>query len=228
MPIDKPTTKDRRPLTILFDLDGTLIDSTEAILESFARSFEILGGEAPNAEAIKVQVGHPLAEMYRTLGVPQERIDEYVRTYKENYRQVHTQKTVLLPGADEAVKKAAAFAHLGIVTTKTGRYSRELMEHFGLMDYFDVLIGSEDVQRHKPHPEPILKALAEIGRPKEGGWMIGDTCMDLEAAKRAGVEGVGVLCGYGDVERLKRCGKRLAPDALSAVTQIAQSPTPSV
>jgi phosphoglycolate phosphatase len=218
-----PTIDDLRPCTILFDLDGTLIDSTEAILESFARSFEILGGEVPDTEAIKAQVGHPLTDMYRALGVDEDRIDDYVRTYKENYRQVHTQKTVLLPGAEEAVKRAAEFARLGIVTTKTGRYSRELMEHFGLMKYFDVLIGSEDVSRHKPHPEPVLSALERMGCSSEGCWMVGDTCMDLEAARRAGIEGIGLLCGYGREEDLRSCGKRLAPDALSAVTLIAQT-----
>ncbi|WP_292656438.1 HAD family hydrolase [Nitratifractor sp.] len=210
------------PITILFDLDGTLIDSTEAILESFRVSFELLGGEIPDPEAIKVQVGHPLADMYRNLGVSEDRIEGYVRTYKENYRQVHTAKTVLLPGAGEAVRRAGEFARLGIVTTKTGHYSRELMEHFGLMRYFDVLIGSEDVAHHKPHPEPILKALERMEVGRENCWMIGDTCMDLEAASAAGIQGIGLFCGYGKAEELRRCGARLEPDALSAVTRIAQ------
>ena len=210
------------PITILFDLDGTLIDSTEAILESFRVSFEILGGAIPDPERIKAQVGHPLADMYRNLGVPEHRIEEYVRTYKANYRQVHTSKTVLLPGAEEAVCKAAEFARLGIVTTKTGRYSRELMEHFGLMDHFEVLIGSEDVVKHKPHPEPILKALEVMRAQREHCWMIGDTCMDLEAASAAGIEGIGLFCGYGKAEALRRCGRLLEPDALRAVTRIAE------
>ncbi len=214
-------TSDTRSV-ILFDLDGTLIDSTEAILESFRVSFELLGGEIPDQERVKAQVGHPLADMYRNLGVPEDRIEEYVRTYKENYRQVHTAKTVLLPGAGEAVRRAAEFARLGIVTTKTGRYSRELMEHFGLMQYFEVLIGSEDVSRHKPHPEPIRKALERMGAGQENCWMIGDTCMDLKAASAAGIHGIGLLCGYGKAEDLSSCGSRLEPDALRAVTHIAQ------
>ncbi|WP_456456482.1 HAD family hydrolase [Nitratifractor sp.] len=208
------------PITILFDLDGTLIDSTEAILESFAQTFELLGGAVPEVGRIKEQIGYPLADMYRNLGIEEERIEEYVHAYKEHYRQVHTLKTVLLPGAKEAVEAAAAFARLGIVTTKTGRYSRELLEHFGLMGYFEVLIGSEDVRRHKPHPEPILQALERMGASKEGAWMIGDTCLDIRAAKAAGVRPLGLSCGYGEEESLRACGARCFPDPLSAVEKI--------
>lgn len=161
-------------ITILFDLDGTLIDSTEAILESFTRSFELLGGTMPSERAIKSQVGHPLVDMYLHLGVPEDRVEEYVWKYKEHYRTIHTQKTVLIPGAREAILRASEFARLGIVTTKTGKYSRELLEHFGLMGYFEVLVGSEDVRKHKPHPEPILKAMERIHASKERCWMIGD------------------------------------------------------
>jgi phosphoglycolate phosphatase len=64
-------------------------------------------------------------------------IESYVQTYRENYRQIHRSKTLLLPGAGEAVKHAACRARLGVVTTKTGRYSQELLEHFGLMEYFE-------------------------------------------------------------------------------------------
>ncbi len=208
------------PITILFDLDGTLIDSTEAILESFAQTFELLGGEVPEAGRIKEQIGYPLADMYRNLGIEEEKVEEYVHAYKEHYRQIHTRKTVLLPGAKEAVERAAAFARLGIVTTKTGRYSRELLEHFGLMRYFDVLVGSEDVRRHKPHPEPILQALERMGASKEGAWMIGDTCLDIRAAQAAGVEPLGLSCGYAEERALRACGARCFPDPLTAVEKI--------
>ena len=174
-------------MVILFDLDGTLIDSTEAIVESFQRSYAELGGVYPGDEAVKALVGHPLPEMYRRYGVDEERVEEYVACYKRNYRQIHTLKTVLLPKAREAVELAASFARLGVVTTKTGKYSRELLEHFGVMEYFEVLIGSEDVIRHKPHPEPLFRALERMrAAPSARCWMIGDTCMDMEAARAAG------------------------------------------
>lgn len=205
---------------ILFDLDGTLIDSTEAILDSFRSSFAQLGGDYPGEEAVKALVGHPLTEMYRQYGVPGDRIEEYVAAYKAHYRQIHTRKTVLLPGAKEAIVLAATFARLGIVTTKTGKYSRELLEHFGVMEYFDVLIGSEDVTRHKPHPEPLLRALERMGAERAHAWMVGDTCLDIGAARSAGVRPVGVGCGYATPAELHGCGAEVLPDTLAAVQKI--------
>jgi phosphoglycolate phosphatase len=205
---------------ILFDLDGTLIDSTEAILDSFRKSFTELGGGYPGDEAVKALVGHPLTEMYRRFGIPGERVEEYVACYKAHYRQVHTLKTVLLPGAREAVELAASFARLGVVTTKTGKYSRELLEHFGLMEYFGVLIGSEDVSRHKPHPEPVLAALEALEADPRSAWMIGDTCLDMEAAKAAGAVPLGVCCGYACEADLLRCGARTYPDSYTAVEKL--------
>ena len=149
-------------MILLFDLDGTLIDSTEAILESFHHAFDFYNYPHPDDEAIKALIGHPLDYMFAHLGVQEEKVWDFVAVYKEHYRDISTQKTVLLPHAKEAVELAATFAKLGIVTTKTGKYSRVLMEHFGLMDKFEVLIGREHVEHPKPHAEPILKALEAI------------------------------------------------------------------
>ena len=207
---------------ILFDLDGTLIDSTEAILESFRVAFEKFGKSAPSKEAILPQIGHPLFEMFVNLGVPREEAQKYVDAYKESYRKIHTQKTLLLPRAKEAVELAYNHgAKLGIVTTKTGKYSKELMEHFGLMNYFDVLIGSEDVKRHKPHPEPIERALELMGVAKSDNiTMIGDTCMDMQAAKSAGIGAIAVPFTYTPLEELKVCSKVVKRCIFEAVSYI--------
>ena len=205
-------------MIILFDLDGTLIDSTEAILESFHTACEKLGFPSPDDADIKRLIGYPLDYMFAHVGVPKEKVWDFVTAYKEHYRKISKQKTVLLPNAAEAVHEAASFARLGIVTTKTGRYSRELMEHFGLLHYFEVLVGREDVENPKPHPEPILNAI-EMMHPQEGEdiYMVGDTKLDMECAKEAGVEAVGVLCGYGAKEELESFGYPLFSDALEAV-----------
>lgn len=204
-------------MIILFDLDGTLIDSTEAILESFHNSFAVYDFVAPEDEEIKALIGHPLDIMYKELGVPQEQVWDFVATYKEHYRQISTQKTILLKNAKEAVESASEFASLGIVTTKTGKYSQVLMEHFGLMDKFDVLIGREHVQNPKPHAEPINKALQSFDTNNKEIWMIGDTQLDLLSAKNAGIHSIGVLSGYDKEETLKKFTNMIFCDSLEAV-----------
>lgn len=208
---------------ILFDLDGTLIDSTEAILESFHHSLRTHGkkGEVDDT-MITSQIGHPLEVMFGAVGVESEQIESHVSTYKLYYRQIACQKTVLLPEAEDAIREAAEFARLGIVTTKTGLYSRELMDYFSLMDYFEVLVGREHVQNPKPHPEPIWTALKQMEGEKCQAWMIGDTCLDIEAANRAGIESVAVSCGYDNEEQLLTLTNIIRPNALEAVRFIAK------
>lgn len=209
--------------TILFDLDGTLIDSTEAILESFRHSLNVMNHRATiSDEAIKELIGYPLDTMFRRLGCEAESVEAFVHTYKEHYRAISCQKTLLLPCALEAVKEASAFARLGIVTTKTGQYSRELMEHFEIMNYFEVLIGREHVENPKPHPEPIYKALEQMGGIHEKIWMIGDTRLDIEASNRAGIQSVAVSSGYDNVEQLRTLTDIIQLDALEAVRYIAK------
>lgn len=208
---------------VLFDLDGTLIDSTEAILESFHHSLRELNHAVDlEDEAIKALIGYPLEVMFARLGCEGSKIDKHVLEYKEHYRTISRAKTFLLPYASEAIEEASKFARLGIVTTKTARYSKELMEHFGLMHYFEVLIGHEDVDNHKPHPEPIHKALEEMGYTLETVWMIGDTRLDLEASQRAGVEAVAVLSGYDNFEQLSTFKFIIKENALEAVRHIVK------
>ena len=206
---------------ILFDLDGTLIDSTEAILESFAVAFKTFGEKVPSEDLIKKEIGYPLDKMFQTLGVPEDRVWDYVDAYKMHYRQISCAKTVLLPDASEAVQLASQIATLGVVTTKTAKYSIELLEHMGLMHYFDVLIGREDVINPKPNPEPIEKALTKLPSDTNEIWMVGDTCMDMLAAKAANVASVGVTCGYGSVNDLTSCTDNIYQNSLEAVRFIA-------
>ncbi len=207
---------------ILFDLDGTLIDSTEAILESFSNSFKEYNVSIPRKEDILIQIGYPLFDMFVNLGISRDKAQKFVDSYKESYRRVHTEKTILLPKAKEAVELAYSNGFkLGVVTTKTRKYSKELLEHFGLMDYFGVLIGSEDVKKHKPNPEPIYKALNLLNVTSSNKtYMIGDTCMDMLAAKRAGIEGIGVEFNYTPKEELQKCVNLVKSGVFEAVNNI--------
>lgn len=210
-----------RSKIILFDLDGTIIDSTEAILESFEKAYTTFGVKVPSAENIKALIGLPLDVIFVTLGVAQEEAMAYVKAYKEHYRTVYIQKTTLLPNAKEAIAFAHEYARLGVVTTKTSEYSRSLLEHLDLMKYFDVLIGREDVEHPKPHPEPVYKALGQLGyRFGKVTYFVGDTCVDMLAAEEAEIGSVGVLSGYMGKEALAECADFVVADALEAVKLI--------
>jgi phosphoglycolate phosphatase len=208
---------------ILFDLDGTLIDSTEAILEGFLVAFERFGREVPCEEAIKKEIGHTLEDMFFTLGIPKEELAKHVDAYKMHYRKIFYKKTVLLPDAKEAILLASKYAKLGVVTTKTAKYSIELLEYMDLMKYFDVLIGREDVENPKPDSEPILKALSKLqsDTTKHKCWMVGDTPMDIVAAKSANINSVAVTCGYSDKESLRVYTDNIFDTAFEAVKFIA-------
>lgn len=206
---------------ILFDLDGTIIDSTEAILESFEQAFQSFGVEVPSDEVIKSYIGLPLDTMFINMGVVESEAMGYVQAYKEHYRTIHTQKTTLLPRAKEAVELAHTYAKLGVVTTKTSVYSKELLEHFGIMQYFDVLVGRDDVEHPKPHPEPVLKALDALDyRFGRVAYMVGDTSHDMLAAYEADIGGIGVLCGYMGLDELEEHADFVKNDAYEAVELI--------
>ena len=205
---------------ILFDLDGTLIDSTDAILESFYHALDVMDFEHTLKDKdITGVIGYPLDIMFGKLGVPQNVVWDFVDAYKQYYRNISVEKTVLLENAYEAVIAASKFAKLGVVTTKTTQYSIPMMENFGLMKYFDVFIGRQEVENPKPHPEPILKAMEGlcVTPHTHDVFMIGDTKLDLIAAKEANVVGVGVTCGYGTEDELKNYTNCITIDSMGAV-----------
>ena len=203
--------------TILFDLDGTLIDSTSAILEGFYYAFNALNEQIPSDEAIKKLIGYPLDEIFARLGIKGD-TSEHVRLYKEKYVKIYLDQTTLLEGAYEAVKFASEFANLGVVTTKTSKFSALLLDKLGVGEYFSVIIGREDVQNVKPHPEPILNALKALNlAPSKDAFMVGDTKLDAIAAKGAGIVSVGVMCGYGEREMLEAHCDLICENSLEAV-----------
>lgn len=203
---------------ILFDLDGTLIDSTEGILESFSEAFNSQNFPQARAEDICSLIGHPLDIMFEKLGVSRDRVDIFVDEYKKHYRKISLQKTSLLPSAYEAVKLAYTIAPLGVVTTKTARYSKDILENFGILKYFKAVIGREDVKNPKPHAEPILKALKMLHvKPDMNSFMIGDTCLDINSAKNAKIGSIGVLSGYGTRDDLQKCALHVKDNSLQAI-----------
>lgn len=208
---------------ILFDLDGTLIDSTNAIISTFNHSFKELNYDFKgNDEDIKSLIGYPLDIMYKELGVDEEKVWDFVDAYKNRYRVISKEQTTLLENAYEALSLASQFARVSVVTTKTRAYTMPLLEHFDIEKFFEIVTGRENVQNPKPHPEPILITLEQMNYDKDlhDVWMIGDTKLDLIAANEANVNSVGVLCGYGEKEELLQYTKYVKNNSLDAVNFI--------
>jgi phosphoglycolate phosphatase len=203
-------------------MDGTIIDSTEAILESFMYAFDKQKFEfKEDQSSITKLVGYPLDYMFEALGVPTHRVMDFVQSYKENYKDVAKKKTVLIPKAKEAIELASSFANIAAVTTKTTQYTIEILEEFGLDQYFKTVIGRQDVKNPKPDPEPILKACEVLQiYPNKSIYMVGDTKLDIIAANKAKISSVGVLCGYGEEEELSIYTPNLTANTLDAVKLI--------
>lgn len=205
---------------ILFDLDGTLIDSTDAILSSFNHTFKELQFDFKgNDKNIKDLIGYPLDIMYKELGVIDSKVWDFVDAYKNRYRVISKEQTTLLENAFEAVLLASQIGRVSVVTTKTRMYTMPLLEHFNISQFFEIITGRENVENPKPHPEPILITLEQMNYDKNSHdvWMIGDTKLDLIAANEANVKSIGVLCGYGEEIELKKYTDFIQKDALSAV-----------
>jgi phosphoglycolate phosphatase-like HAD superfamily hydrolase len=205
---------------ILFDLDGTLIDSTDAIVSTFLYSFKQHNFEFwQDEEAIKNVIGYPLDIMFEKLGVSRDKCWDFVDTYKNRYRTICNAQTFLLNNAKQALQIAQSFSRMSVVTTKTAQYSIPLLKHMQIEHYFEHITGREHVTHPKPHAEPILRTLdlMQVDTSSYNIWMIGDTKLDLMAANSASINSVGVLCGYGKKEDLIHHSPHIVLDALEAV-----------
>ncbi|MBE2985851.1 HAD family hydrolase [Campylobacter sp. RM12920] len=207
--------------TVLFDLDGTLIDSTPAILDGFRTAFTTQRKPTPSDEAIKALVGYPLDIIFARLGVAEKAVQDYIDIYKDRYRQIYLEQTTLLEFAKEALELASKNANVGIVTTKTTKYSINILENLGVMKFVKTVVGRDDVIHPKPDPEPINLALTRLDKTsdedRKNSFMIGDTIMDMLSAKGADINPLGVLCGYQNKEQLEKQTQNIFKNSFEAV-----------
>ena len=146
---------------VCFDLDGTLIDSTDAIVDSFRHAFNTLGENVPTRERIIETISVPLEEQFRLLAANDP--DHAADVYRAHYNREAPAKTTLLPGAAAALSRLKASGmKLGIATSKRRSSAEPILEHLGVLAFFDVFVGPEDVENPKPHPESLLLVMDQL------------------------------------------------------------------
>ena len=205
---------------VIFDVDGTLVDSQAVILAAMRESFAQHGLAAPSREAILGIVGLSLDQALWRLAPEQppemrgRLVDGYKRAYQDN-RAHHgaAAGSPLFPGAREVLETLANTPNtlLGVATGKSRRGLNVLLDDHGLTQLFATTQVADD-HPSKPHPSMILTALAETGCSPDKAIMIGDTTFDLEMARAAGVSAIGVNWGYHKPEALAPHAQFIARD----------------
>ncbi|HLR08903.1 MAG TPA: pyrophosphatase PpaX [Bacillota bacterium] len=176
--------------TVLFDLDGTLIDTNELIIASFQHTFERYGQSFSRDEIIAFN-GPPLTETFKR--IDPERAEEMIATYREHNVLNHDQYVTAFPHVKKTLRRLQAEKiPLGIVTTKLRKMVDRGLKATGLDGFFKTIITLDDVEHTKPDPEPVLKAISALDADPPTTLMIGDNYHDIEAGRRAGVQTAGV------------------------------------
>jgi len=185
-----------RKTTVLFDLDGTLIDSIRLILESFHHTFAVFGlPPRPDAELLR-GIGTPLRNQFAKYSRDPADVETLVDTYRAHNLAHHDAQVKAFPGAVACVKALSlAGVRLGIVTSKNRHTTEKGLLVSGLVEFFPVIITSDDVERPKPHREPVDLALSKLGALAEEAIFVGDSLHDMHAGKSAAVATGAALWG---------------------------------
>ncbi|MDZ4199095.1 MAG: HAD family hydrolase [Kiritimatiellia bacterium] len=211
-----PNAKRPRERAVLFDFDGTLFDASEAIIRSFNAALARAGRPEWPPERIRPLIGRPLLDMF-PLAAPDAtpaQIEELIAAYRTAFHPICVPLTRPLPGLYPCIETLRADGlRLAIVTNRAGHGARLILQGFGLMEAFPVVIGLDRVTRGKPHPESVLLALKELDVMAESAVLVGDTREDMRSASAAGVRAIGVLTGSETAEPLLHSGAAaIVPD----------------
>ena len=180
----------------LFDLDGTILDTTELILNSFVHAFREGLGETVTEDELMVHFGRPLETQFRVMRPRLEDADIHrlVQIYRQHNETEHDRFVAVVPGADKGLRALYDKGFpLGIVTSKRLDLTEHGLRQFGLLDLFQVVVHMDSTPRHKPHPEPVQHALSLMGGRPEQAAYVGDSPYDMTSGKEAGVRTLGLI-----------------------------------
>jgi pyrophosphatase PpaX len=178
--------------TVLFDLDGTIVDTNELIVQSFLHSLEGETPEAVTRELIIPNMGRPLVEQMELFSGKKD-VEHLIKKYRTFNLSKHDELVTEFPNVRNVMAKLHEQGiKMGIVTSKIRQTTLMGLKLCGLDSFVSTIVTLEDVKEAKPNPEGILAALATLGGKKEETLMVGDSHYDIQAAQNAGVTSVGV------------------------------------
>lgn len=196
------TRTDGRP-ALLFDLDGTLVDTIALLLGSMRQAFDAVGIPRPTDAEWTAGIGTPLHTQFRDFVKDEALIPRLVTAYRAYQHEHHDALTNAYEGIPALVARLEERGHpIGIVTSKADYLAERALTWVGLAGHVDVVIGADSVTRHKPHPEPVLVALERLGAPRATAIFVGDSPHDVASGNAAGVRTIGVAWGAFDREAL--------------------------
>lgn len=203
---------------LIFDLDGTLLDTIPLIRLSFEKVFSELAIPWDCGEVLKT-IGLPLQEVARRYAP--ERVGEFLQIYSEYQQSRYQELTRLFPGTRETLESLVASGYrIGVVTSKRRAPATAGLALTGIDRYIDVSVTVEDVARPKPDPESVIRALELLNTRPEQAIYVGDSWYDIEAGRRAGVKTIGVTWGMATREELFTASPDLIIDSWEELHKI--------
>lgn len=197
---------ERKIEAVLFDLDGTIVDTNELIIQSFLHCLQgIVPPEFGREQIIPIMGQTLLAQLQQFSG--REQVDDLIAGYRAYNIEHHDEMVSLFPGVLEVVPLLKEGGlKLGVVTTKMRLTTERALKLLGLYDYMDTIVTLDDVENAKPHPEPVEKALRALDVAPERAIMVGDSTVDIGSALAAGAYAVGVSWSLKGEEPLREAG----------------------
>lgn len=194
---------------LCFDVDGTLSDTDDLYAQKVARFLPRFLFRDPERVARRLVMwiespGNALMGIPDRFGLDDELAALVNWMYR--HRKKRWKQYLLVPGVDAMLASLHGRFPLAVVSARDEGGTRAFLDHFNLTRYFDVIVTALTAEHTKPYPDPILFAAQKMGVAPESCLMIGDTTVDMRAGKSAGAQTVGVLCGFGEKDELKRSG----------------------
>ncbi len=199
----------------LFDIDGTILDTDQFVFQAFKHSLMVHRGREVNRDDISFVLSKPLEECYILLE-PDYDSKKLAQTHRD-FQRANLHLSIPFGNSSDVLRRLSeAGVKIAAVTTRGSDSLNKTLELAGILGYFDAVISADDVTNHKPHPEPVQKALEILMSSPQRAIMIGDSEVDVLAGKQAGTKTIGVTYGFHG-EKVRESNPDYVVDDISEV-----------